>query len=66
MEEPLVQVTQAGAVRTLRLNRPKSLNSFTAAMHAQLFAALEASLARVLAQDAPSFCGHFNGYHNQQ
>jgi len=45
MEESLVQVTQAGAVRTLRLNRPKSLNSFTAAMHAQLLAALDAAAA---------------------
>ena len=34
MEEPQVRITQAGAVRTLQLNRPKALNSFTAEMHA--------------------------------
>ena len=32
-EEALVQVTQADAVRTLTLNRPKALNSFTGPMH---------------------------------
>ena len=41
MSEPLVLVEQNGAVRTLRLNRPKALNSFTAAMHEQLLAALK-------------------------
>ena len=41
MSEPLVLVEQNGAVCTLRLNRPKALNSFTAAMHEQLLAALK-------------------------
>ena len=45
MDEALVQVTQAGSVRTLRLNRPKSLNSFTGPMHAELSAAFEAAAA---------------------
>jgi 2-(1,2-epoxy-1,2-dihydrophenyl)acetyl-CoA isomerase len=40
MSESLVLSTQAGAVRTITLNRPKSLNSFTGAMHAELNAAL--------------------------
>jgi 2-(1,2-epoxy-1,2-dihydrophenyl)acetyl-CoA isomerase len=40
MSEPLVLSTQAGAVRTLTLNRPKALNSFTTAMHEALAAAL--------------------------
>ena len=44
-EEALVQITQAGAVRTLTLNRPKALNSFTGPMHAALRAALEAAAA---------------------
>lgn len=43
MEEALVQITQSGAVRTLALNRPKSLNSFTGAMHEELRAAFEAA-----------------------
>ena len=43
MEEPLVLVTHDAGVRTLTLNRPKALNSFTAAMHAELAAALEAA-----------------------
>ena len=40
MSEPLVLVTQAGAVRTITLNRPKALNSFTGEMHAELAQAL--------------------------
>lgn len=43
--EALVLVAQAGAVRTLTLNRPQSLNSFTTAMHAELLAALDAAAA---------------------
>ena len=39
----LVLVSQAGAVRQLTLNRPAALNSFTAAMHAELIAALHAA-----------------------
>jgi len=38
--EALVLVSQQGAVRTLTLNRPKALNSFTGAMHEALAAAL--------------------------
>ncbi|RQO81595.1 enoyl-CoA hydratase-related protein [Acidovorax sp. FJL06] len=45
MSEPLVLVTQSGAVQTLALNRPAALNSFTAELHAQLLAALEAVAA---------------------
>jgi 2-(1,2-epoxy-1,2-dihydrophenyl)acetyl-CoA isomerase len=45
VEEGLVRVSQAGSVRTLALNRPQSLNSFTAAMHAELRAALDAAAA---------------------
>lgn len=45
MEEPGILVTSAGAVRTLTLNRPKSLNSFTGALHDELRAALEAAAA---------------------
>ncbi|MEP7057024.1 MAG: enoyl-CoA hydratase-related protein [Caldimonas sp.] len=45
MEDALVQVTQADAVRTLTLNRPKALNSFTGAMHDELRAAFEAAAA---------------------
>lgn len=37
---PLVIASQSGAVRTLTLNRPAALNSFTSAMHAQLATAL--------------------------
>ena len=40
MSEPLVLCAQVGAVRTITLNRPKSLNSFTATMHKALAAAL--------------------------
>jgi len=45
MTEPLVLVTDHGAVRTLTLNRPAALNSFTAAMHGELRAALDAAAA---------------------
>ena len=51
MEEPLVLVGDEAGVRTLTLNRPKSLNSFTAEMHAQLGAALAAA-----AEDASVRC----------
>ena len=40
MSEPLVLSAQNGAVRTLTLNRPKALNSFTSEMHAALADAL--------------------------
>ncbi len=43
--DSLVLVQQTGAVRTLTLNRPATLNSFTAAMHAQLLPALDAAAA---------------------
>jgi 2-(1,2-epoxy-1,2-dihydrophenyl)acetyl-CoA isomerase len=43
MDEALVLVSEADAVRTLTLNRPKSLNSFTGAMHVELRTALEAA-----------------------
>ncbi len=45
MPEALVLVSQAAAVRTLTLNRPQALNSFTTAKHAELLAALEAAAA---------------------
>ncbi|MDM0114087.1 2-(1,2-epoxy-1,2-dihydrophenyl)acetyl-CoA isomerase PaaG [Variovorax sp. J22R133] len=38
--DSLILVTDAGATRTLTLNRPAAMNSFTTAMHAQLLAAL--------------------------
>lgn len=41
--EPLVFVATHGPVRLLTLNRPAALNSFTAAMHAQLLPALDAA-----------------------
>ncbi|MGJ7607522.1 enoyl-CoA hydratase-related protein [Variovorax sp. LT1R20] len=41
MSEPLVLTSNAGAVRTLSLNRPAALNSFTTELHAELMAALE-------------------------
>lgn len=41
-ESPVLVATQ-GAVRTITLNRPASLNSFTAAMHAELLSALNAA-----------------------
>jgi 2-(1,2-epoxy-1,2-dihydrophenyl)acetyl-CoA isomerase len=43
MTEPLVLTATTGAVRTLTLNRPAALNSFTGAMHGQLLAALNAA-----------------------
>lgn len=45
MSEPLVLVADDGPVRTLTLNRPAALNSFTSAMHAELRAALDAAAA---------------------
>jgi len=44
-DDALVLVAQQGAVRTLTLNRPKALNSFTGAMHEQLAAALSTAEA---------------------
>jgi len=41
----LVLVAQEGAVRTITLNRPQALNSFTSAMHEELAAALSAAEA---------------------
>ena len=43
MEEPLVRVSDSGSVRTLALNRPQALNSFTGAMHGELRSALDAA-----------------------
>jgi 2-(1,2-epoxy-1,2-dihydrophenyl)acetyl-CoA isomerase len=43
VEEPLVLVSDEAGVRTLALNRPKSLNSFTGAMHGELATALDAA-----------------------
>ncbi|HEY4957466.1 MAG TPA: enoyl-CoA hydratase-related protein [Caldimonas sp.] len=43
MEDPLVRVSHTGSVRTLALNRPQALNSFTGAMHGELRAALDAA-----------------------
>ncbi|SCX73309.1 enoyl-CoA hydratase-related protein [Variovorax sp. EL159] len=40
MSESLVLTSNAGAVRTLSLNRPAALNSFTTELHAELLAAL--------------------------
>ena len=62
MSEPLVLVTQSGAVQTLALNRPAALNSFTADLHAQLLAALDAAAANaevrcvVLTGTGRAFC----------
>jgi len=42
-EAPPVLVETRGAVRWITLNRPAALNSFTAAMHAQLMPALDAA-----------------------
>jgi len=43
--DALILVAQRGAVRTLTLNRPAALNSFTQDMHAELRAALDAAAA---------------------
>jgi 2-(1,2-epoxy-1,2-dihydrophenyl)acetyl-CoA isomerase len=43
VEEQAVLIEHEAGVRTLRLNRPKALNSFTGAMHVELAAALEAA-----------------------
>jgi 2-(1,2-epoxy-1,2-dihydrophenyl)acetyl-CoA isomerase len=43
MTEALVLVSQTGAVRTLTLNRPASLNSFTSELHVELMNALNAA-----------------------
>ena len=45
MSEPLVLTTQLGAVRSLTLNRPKALNSFTSQLHEELAAAFDAAAA---------------------
>jgi 2-(1,2-epoxy-1,2-dihydrophenyl)acetyl-CoA isomerase len=45
MSDPLILVADAGPVRTLTLNRPAALNSFTSAMHAELREALDAAAA---------------------
>jgi 2-(1,2-epoxy-1,2-dihydrophenyl)acetyl-CoA isomerase len=42
---PPVLVATSGAVRTITLNRPATLNSFTAAMHGLLLPALDAAAA---------------------
>ena len=45
MSEPTVLVSTAGPVRTLTLNRPAALNSFTASMHGELLPALQQAAA---------------------
>lgn len=45
MSDTLILVAQADAVRTLTLNRPAALNSFTGEMHAQLMTQLDAAAA---------------------
>jgi 2-(1,2-epoxy-1,2-dihydrophenyl)acetyl-CoA isomerase len=45
LSEASVLVGTQGAVRTITLNRPATLNSFTAAMHAELLPALDAAAA---------------------
>lgn len=45
MTTSLVLVAQQDAVRTITLNRPEALNSFTGEMHRQLLEALEAAAA---------------------
>ena len=54
--ETLVLTSQEGAVRTLTLNRPSALNSFTTALHAELLAALNAAAA-VAPGDSPKDLG---------
>jgi 2-(1,2-epoxy-1,2-dihydrophenyl)acetyl-CoA isomerase len=44
---PAILVSQSAAVRTITLNRPQALNSFTGEMHEQLLAALEAAAADI-------------------
>ncbi|WP_369653006.1 enoyl-CoA hydratase-related protein [Variovorax sp. V213] len=51
MPEPLVLASDTGPVRTLSLNRPSALNSFTTELHAELMAALN-----LAAQDASVRC----------
>ena len=43
MSDATILVASHGATRTLTLNRPAALNSFTAAMHGELMAALNAA-----------------------
>jgi 2-(1,2-epoxy-1,2-dihydrophenyl)acetyl-CoA isomerase len=43
MPDSPILVSHRGAVRTITLNRPATLNSFTAAMHAELLPALNAA-----------------------
>ena len=45
MTEPTITTTHADGVTTLTLNRPGAMNSFTAAMHGELLAALDAAAA---------------------
>jgi 2-(1,2-epoxy-1,2-dihydrophenyl)acetyl-CoA isomerase len=45
MSDPLVLVSNQGAVRTFTLNRPQALNSFSAALHRELLAGLDAAAA---------------------
>ena len=45
MTESLVLISNQGPVRTFTLNRPQALNSFTAALHRELLAGLEAAAA---------------------
>jgi 2-(1,2-epoxy-1,2-dihydrophenyl)acetyl-CoA isomerase len=45
MSDSTVLVSTSGSVRTLTLNRPAALNSFTAQMHGELLAALDAAAA---------------------
>ena len=45
MIESTITTTHADGVTTLTLNRPGAMNSFTAAMHGELLAALEAAAA---------------------
>ena len=47
MPDAMILVATEGATRTLTLNRPAALNSFTAAMHRELLAALDAAAADV-------------------